>query len=366
MFVITNRKIVKGSSLNQFGKTTNAKGGKELRLFDVSKKGDTWDVKLRTDKLTKEIVKRLKRKYDLDIDINQSWYASLQVACELFDQARKEEKSILFFVHGYNNDMENVLDAALEIEKEHGVIVVPISWPANGGGMISGTAAYLSDKSDARLSAEAVNYVISKIAFFHQLLSDAAIKRANSRVVSAHLDNPEKNAQVYAQEIAESCKVRLSLLCHSMGSYVFKHTFKPSESASRKLVFDNVCLVAADTNSHDHASWVGQIDTRNRIYIVINEDDMALKASRIKPGREQKARLGHYVKNLRCDSAVYIDLTQAEHIGNEHTYFKGDALKNVLVKALFTRMFSGDIAERELPYFVQDNTYRIRQGWLKS
>tara|TARA_R110000868_G_scaffold395610_1_gene667410 strand:+ start:252 stop:551 length:300 start_codon:yes stop_codon:yes gene_type:complete len=86
------------------------------------------------------------------------------------------------------------------------------------------------------------------------------------------------------------------------------------------------------------------------------------RPSRIKPGKEQKARLGNYLKNLRCDSAVYIDLTQAEHIGSEHTYFKGDALENVLVKTLFTNMFSGDVAERELPYFVLDNAYRTRRS----
>ena len=360
MLVITNRSIEDAKGLKQFGKTPNAKGPKELRLFDVVKEGNKWNVRVRDDRLDAEAVKNLKRKYKLNIDVKQPWYASLQAACELFEKARTESKPVLFFIHGYNNDMEDVMKAAYEIQDKHDVIVVPISWPANGGGAISGTAAYLSDKSDARISAEAIDYALSKIAFFHRLLSEAAIERVKEKVLAKHPDNPEKAAFEYSEKIAELCSVRISLLCHSMGNYVFKKALATSEAASAHLIFDNVCLVAADTNSHDHADWVSKVDVRNRLYVVINENDSALKASRIKPGKEQKARLGHYIKNLNCASATYVDLSDVEHMGSEHTYFKGDALRNTRVKTLFSSMFGGHSVENTLDYLAHNNTFRIR------
>ena len=89
------------------------------------------------DNLTQPTLKALKKKYKLDLDISRPWHGSLQVACELFDQARMQKKSILFFIHGYNNDVEDVINTADEIEKLYEVIVVPFTWPANGGGAIS-------------------------------------------------------------------------------------------------------------------------------------------------------------------------------------------------------------------------------------
>ena len=58
-----------------------------------------------------------------------------------------------------------------------------------------------------------------------------------------------------------------------MGNYVLKHTFSTSENSSSLLVFDNVCLVAADANNENHSAWVGKLDVRKRIYVVINEND---------------------------------------------------------------------------------------------
>lgn len=362
MLVITNRKIVKGIGLKQFGKGQNEHGAKELRLFDVDETNNGWDVKLRDDVLDKETVKKLKKRHNLNIDVDQKWYQSLQAACDLFTEASKKRKSILFYIHGFNNDMDDVMKAAYEIEHKHEVIVVPISWPANGGGAISGVASYLSDKSDARGSVGALDNVIKKIGYYHKLLSEGAVKSSLQKAESKFKDNTIGAIQYHAETISENCVVKLSLLCHSMGSYVFKKTFGSSDSSTSNLVFDNVCLVSADTNSHDHSDWVSKIDVRNRIYVVINENDSALRVSRIKPGSEQKARLGHYLKNLNCPTATYIDVTDIKHVGSEHTYFKGEAIKNKLLKEMFTSMFQGETVERSMEYFVQSNSFRLKDA----
>lgn len=361
MYLITNRKVNTGKKdLDCFGKDPNPKGPNELRLVRVEKTGQGWQVEVVKDKLTKKEVRELNETYEFDIDTSKDWYGSLKVSCELFGRARKEKKSILFFVHGYNNDVEDVLKAAFEIEKRYNVIVVPFTWPANGGG-IAGTASYLSDKSDARASAEALNRTVGKIQYMHQMLSRMDRERIRETVEAKHPDNPSAAGAEFTRLTEKQCSVAINLLCHSMGNYVFKHTLKTSENATSKLVFDNICLVAADTNNEDHVKWVGQLDVRKRVYVVINEDDFALKASRIKPGKEQKARLGHYLKRLNSPNATYVDLTGAPEMGTEHTYFKGDTVeKNARIKEMFDDMFNGKATEDKLVYRDDINTYRLK------
>jgi len=359
MFVITNRAITKKKDLTAFGKTPNPAGSNELRLMQVTKTNNSWKVKELADQLSPDKVKILNKKFNLGIDVNAPWYGSLEVACELFEQARKEKKSVLFFIHGFNNDVEDVLKAALEIEKLHKVIVVPFTWPANGGGAISGTLSYKSDKSDARASAGALNSAIGKIQQLHLLLTAARKRVLQERADKKYPDNPQAAYSYFVKLMEKDCPVTLNLLCHSMGNYVFKHTLGTSENVTSKLVFDNINLVAADTNNVQHAQWVRRLDVRKRINIVINENDSALKASRIKPGEEQLARLGHYTRQLDSPNAYYIDVTDADHVGSEHTYFKGDAMGNKSLKKLFTDMFNGRSVEQNLTYHADNNSYKF-------
>ncbi len=362
MYLITNRVIKKGKGLSVFGKTPSPFGPNELRAIQVSKKGTGWSAASVDDKLSVEEVERLKSKYHLNIDTSKDWYGSLTVACNLFDQARTQGKSILFFVHGYNNDVGDVLKTAEEIEKLYNVIVVPFTWPANGGGAISGTASYLSDKSDARASSGAINRFVGKISYYHALLTEAALAEIRSKVDAKYHDNanPMAAASLYSELVSKSCVVKINLLCHSMGNYLLKHSLMTSDNATSELVFDNICLVAADTNNENHAHWVQSLDVRKRVYIVINEDDSALKASRIKPGKQQQARLGHYLKKLNSDNAVYIDVTEAEAVDSEHSYFKGSSVnKNTKLKAIFNQMFNGETVEKDLEYISSINCYRL-------
>jgi len=358
MYLITNRAVGNEKDLNAFGKTPNPKGPNELLMVNVESSGNSWKVEQIIDRLPIDAVKALKKKYKLGINIKTPWHGSLKIACELFEQARTEKKSILFFVHGYNNDVEDVLKAANEIESLYNVIVVPFTWPANGGGVISGTASYLSDKSDARASAGALNRTIGKIQQFHLMLTRARKKQNQDAALKKHPDNPNAEAILFTKLMDKDCSVKINLLCHSMGNYVFKHTLSTSENATSKLVFDNICLVAADTNNENHFHWVGKLDVRNRIYVVLNENDSALKASRIKPGEEQKARLGHYIKQLNSPNTHYIDVTNVEHVDSEHTYFKGSSVKkNIKLKTLFSGMFNGKSVEQVLQYHADNDTY---------
>ncbi len=363
MYLITNRALdKKGRGLKIFGKKPNAEGPNELRLVEVNRANKSWQVKEVPDRLTSKVVITLNGKYQLGLDTSKKWPGSLKVACELFEQARTHTKSILFYTHGYNNDVEDVINAAIEIESLYNVIVVPFTWPANGGGAVSGTASYLSDKADARVSAGAMNRAVGKIQQYHRTLTAARRARLHERAAKKHPNNTQEADGYFSQLMEKDCAVSLNLLCHSMGNYVLKNTFKNSGNATSKLVFDNVCLAAADTNNKNHAEWVEKIDVRNRLNIIINEKDSALMASRIKPGDEQLARLGHYTKKLNSSNAHYIDITGADHVGSEHTYFKGDAVeKNAALKQLFHEIFNGRSVEGMLDYRADNNAYRLFQ-----
>ncbi len=362
MYVITNREIIKkAKGLKKFGKKPNAEGPNELRLMSVTRTSRSWQVKEIVDRLSKATVTTLKKDYLLDIDASEPWYGSLKVACDLYDQARREKKSLLFFVHGYNNDVEDVMRAALAIEQLYNVIVVPFTWPANGGGKLSGAAAYLSDKADARTSANAMNRAVGKIQYYHHLLTRRRSAELRRRADKKFPDNPQQANAWFSRLLEKDCQVRLSLFCHSMGNYVFKNTLKTSDNVTSHLVFDNICLVAADTNNANHAQWVNQLDVRKRVYIVINENDFALRFSRMKPGAEQRVRLGHYTRKLNSPNACYIDVTDVSHVGNEHTYFKGDAVdKNAQLKWLFNGMINGEAVEDELDYHADKNLYVMK------
>ena len=361
MYVVTNRRLIEtATGLDVFDKVPNPKGPNELRLVKVVKAGAGFKTNLQDDKLAKAQVATLKKRFQLNIDETVPWYASLRIACELNVLARKKNKHLLLYVHGYNNDMPDVIGTCMALEQLYNIIVVPYSWPANGGGA-AGTAAYLSDKRDARASADALNRTIEKLGFYHDLLTAARRDTLKAKASQKHPNNPQACQEYYAELLDADCKVTVNLLCHSMGNYLLKYALMPGAAASRKLVFDNIGLVAADANNKEHEHWVDALQPRNRLYVVMNEDDFALKWSRRKPGDEQLARLGHYLKNLVARSAYYVNVTNASWVKNAHTYFTGTPVqKNADLKQLFQRIVEGDTAEDLMRYHPEANYYVLK------
>jgi esterase/lipase superfamily enzyme len=361
MFVITNRKVNENETgLDAFGKRPNPEGPKELRMVEVTGTGKgPYTVKVLKDQLTPAEVAQLIETYKLDIDPAKPWFASLQVACKVFARTQKKKKQLLLYVHGYNNDMQDVMKTANQLEKSYDVTVVPFSWPANGGGKVSGAAAYLSDKDDARVSATALHRAVEKVQFYHQLLTEKTRKDCLDEAHETYKDNREQAYAHYTELMEKQCNTTLNLLCHSMGNYVLKYASKPSNSSLRKLVFDNIGLVAADANNPGHEQWVQNLPSRNRLYVVINENDGALRWSRRKPGDEQKERLGHHLRNLNANNAYYVDVTRNRGVGSGHSYFKGETIKNnSTLKKVFRRVFEGGNAEQLLKYHADINVYR--------
>ncbi len=359
MFFITNRQIdTSKHGYEKFTKHPNAKGPNELQAVEITGV-TTPKFKLLKDQLSVTEVKRFKNKFNLDIDEHSPHYASLTVACRVFEQARKSCKNVLLYVHGYNNDIKDVYSTAREIERLYDVIVVTFTWPANGGGALSGTLSYLADKRDARASQDALNRCIDLVGKYHALLTMAARSDLEERASKRFISNPTKQREYLSELIKKDCDLSVSLLCHSMGNYVFKYALTSSLAESRKLIFDNIILVAADANNEFHREWVEKLQVRNSIYITINENDYALSWSRRKPGEQQKARLGHYLKKLDANNTTYVDFTREKAVNNSHSYFdKNTVGNNKGALRFFKKVFSGDDVTPYLEFLPHNNTYR--------
>jgi esterase/lipase superfamily enzyme len=311
MILVTNRNIIQGKKVEKcFGDTFNAKGSDELRLAEVTRTKKKWKMVLAQEG-------------------NGGTLPSERIFLDLQKKMRRKKRNCIFFVHGFNNDLEDVLTRCHEFEKNFDVEVIAFTWPANGGSLLRGTTSYKSDKRDAKLSVNALDRCLEKL--------------------HSYLIKHEETA----------CNQSFNLVLHSMGNYLKKSLMDSSVYQRDKLIFDNIIMAAADVNNDGHAEWVDQIAHRKRVYITINENDSALLASRMKFGDQQLARLGHYTQNLNSKNAVYLDFTDAKRVGSSHSYFEGNPLKNTHIKKAFRSMFNGEKVERAFKYEPHSRVYLI-------
>ncbi|MDE8741009.1 alpha/beta hydrolase [Pectobacterium polaris] len=359
MFIVTNREVKPSASgLKKLGHTPNPKGSNELRLVEANRSNGTWNINILPDVLTAP----MKKEIGLE-NSNRKLHASDYVARIVIERVQKNKKNVLFFVHGYNNDVGDVLDRAERLEKLYNVEVIVFSWPAHGGGIV-GVASYLSDKRDARSSAGALDRCIGRMAdLFTELTKEQQEEIKN--IVDAKFKsgmNLEKRNALLVELQEKKCPFSMNMIVHSMGAYVYEYALIPSSSDAGKLLFDNVLLVAPDTNNLDHEKWVDKIPCRKSLYITINENDKALKFSRAKIGDEQLPRLGHYRHNLVSKQANYIDFTDYTKIGNEHAYFEGDPVEDHAspVYIFFSKILNGESAYDVLSFDNGVGAYRFK------
>ena len=134
MYLVTNRVINRndGPALDVFGDHPNTRGPNELRIAKITRKKNKWHADVLEDELSRQEAKELIDTFDLPLDPEKKHYIDLSMACKLAAQARKGKQSILFFVHGYNNDVEDVLALTgqrflppREVVGEHGPVDQP-------------------------------------------------------------------------------------------------------------------------------------------------------------------------------------------------------------------------------------------------
>jgi esterase/lipase superfamily enzyme len=343
----------------------NPNGPAELRVVEVNRRGGRWQVRVLPDEITdamRDEVGVPAAEPDPKTGEVQPVFASRYAFERLVTKVRdaRSPKNVVFFVHGFNNTMEDVATRCDGLAKAFGVEVVAFSWPANGGG-IKGVASYLSDKRDAQASVVAFDRALDKARDLVHRLRQQAIERIIAESPPRLVENGERFRQRLTAAAERDCPVRVTLMLHSMGNYLLERTLKSTALRGHLPLFDNIVMCAADVNNPSHASWVDQLQARNRLYITINEDDSALRASRLKGGDEQEARLGHWTRNLSSTQAAYVDFTNAKSVGSEHAYFEGTALDNPKVRKFFASALQGQRAEQAaaLEYDAARNLYRV-------
>jgi len=316
---VTNREIDEGNNpIYKFGNSANPKGISELRLAKASKADDQWNVEVIPEKrsFAPETTDRLRPSFRL--------FTELQANME------RTGRNCVFFVHGYNTNFKSALETANNIETRYDVEVILFSWPSRGGGEgeksigkdFLGTASYKRDKRIAQESTGALDRCFETLA--------------------RYIKNSECD-----------CGQRFSLVCHSMGNYLLKNLLKHSIYQGETLIFDNIALCAADVNNAGHEAFVDRIAHRRRIYVTINENDFALAWSRRKLGEAQRARLGHYTRNLKSNTAIYVDVTDSRFVGKSHGYFADPKIvdNNDPLSRFFRAIFNGERGERTFPDF---------------
>ena len=364
MYLITNRNIKEntGGLEAVFDEVPNRKGPNELRVAEIGKSGGKWRAEVLEDELGKAELAELVKIYDLPSGPDAHYYRDLEVAHRVVTRANKEKRNILIFVHGYNNDVKDVVERVDKLEKHYGVIVVPFSWPANGGGF-KGLADYKDDKNDAKASVVALDRLVGLIGRNLHIVTQKNLKRFRAQAQAKHPNDAEKAHTLYTRLVEKDCPFTLNLMLHSMGNYLFKQMFKSSISLGSGLVFDNVIMVAADANNLDHATWLERVRFKRRLYVTINENDQALAASRIKSGQDQLARLGHVLYGLNAARAHYVNFTDSAWVGNSHAYFEGNPrAKNDHVHNFFKAAVNGERADKWLRYKADINCYELKNS----
>ena len=360
LYIVTNREIIPDEKgFAQLGSRPNAKGPNELRVVNISRSSSgRYRVQVLPDALDTAAAKQIIDRHHLPLDPGDTHYVSLKVAADITERARRNRTHVLFFVHGFNNNIEDVVQRAFALQDNFGIEVVPFTWPANGGGA-PGVIAYKSDKRDARASTGALDRAMKIMHTHFQMLSESKRAELFEKAEAKHRNDPEARDALYVKLLQKHCPFTFNAMFHSMGNYLLKQMLKSSLCEGNELSFDNVILVAADTNNLGHAAWVDQIRYRNRLYIAINENDFALKASRAKLGSSQLARLGHYLRGLDSKQAHYINFTGAAWVKSSHAYFAEPAEKNQKVGEFFQKAFSGEVAEDSLHYRPEGNWFDL-------
>jgi hypothetical protein len=369
MFIVTNREVDESrTDVEALKSSPNGRGPNELRLAEATRTGRTWRLRLLPNEITDAMAREVGLAPEIDPQTNQPKpiFASRYVARKVLARVNPgmvgggaKGRNLVFFVHGFNNDVKAVLDRAEQLETNYGVEVVAFTWPANGGG-VHGVVSYKSDKRDALASTGALDRCFGRMHEYLQEIHDEHVRRVEQEATRRFPNDAEKWDRFFSTQAERRCPFGVTMMLHSMGNYLFKHLLQSSAYRGNLLIFDNVVLAAADTNNEAHPEWVDRIQCRGRIFITINEQDGALLASRMKMGEQQKARLGHYPYQLTSQRAVYVDVTNEAHVGDSHAYFEGSALQNERIRRFFDEAFNGAFAEQRLHYDVARNMYRFR------
>jgi esterase/lipase superfamily enzyme len=271
-----------------------------------------------------DLTNTAKKALDFRSNSSTKWFLSLKKEME-------QSKDVLIFIHGYNVSWEEAVGSALSLQlminrnkkpEQKEIIIVLFSWPSDGS--IMPFAAYKSDRSDARDSAQAVGRGFLKLRDFIGKL------QLNS-------DKTE----------FKPCGQKIHLLCHSMGNYVLQNALKKligySDGSRMSRIFDNIFLCAADVDDDvlEKDNKMEKVhELCNRLTIYYNNEDIGMYISDYTKGHPQ--RLGHTGlahPQLAHNKIHQVDCTPVVKGIVEHSYYLWGMVNNDIAMTLYSVPF---------------------------
>jgi hypothetical protein len=142
-----------------------------------------------------------------------------------------EHKHVCLFVHGYNNDWASVMEryekvATTLFDGPDGLgECITFDWPSKGN-----LLGYLSDRAEARKTADDLTNVLSELYDWLLLMQRAA-----------------------ASDPENACRARTSLLAHSMGNYALEYAMNQLWTRKNRpllvSLLQEVIMIAADVDN---------------------------------------------------------------------------------------------------------------------
>ena len=123
MFVITNRDVEDSQrGFAKFGDVPNRKGPNELRIVEATKSGNRWRIDVLPDLCTD------KMKSDAGIGDQGDVFCSEYVSRKIRAAVQENKRHVLLYVHGFNNDMKDVLEQTDRLRQLYRMEVVAKYW----------------------------------------------------------------------------------------------------------------------------------------------------------------------------------------------------------------------------------------------
>ena len=263
IIVFSNRKVnPTETNENVFGNEVNPLGIDRLRMaiatYDTSSK--EWSLKLQADvdplsadslpckQLFAEVVRRIdpKRKLSKKERLAKEW---------------------VYFVHGHNKNMRDLLNECHEYEKNFHVNVLAFAWPSNPGGSI--LEEFKQSKENAIQSERALSQSL-------KILKELIAEIPGDTVV-------------------------LTLMAHSLGNLVLKQWVESGNHRESSGLFKNIIFHQAAVEAKDHAKWIDLLEG-SRIYITLNKQRQCIDRSGFTRGLGGNAARSSRSR-FKCDEA---------------------------------------------------------------
>jgi esterase/lipase superfamily enzyme len=245
-----------------------------------------------------------------------------------------EQKHVCLFVHGYNNDWDEVMARYEKVATQlfdgpDGLgECVTFDWPSKGN-----LLAYLSDRAEARQTADDLTNVLSEMYDWLLTMQKLAVK-----------------------DPANACKARTSILAHSMGNYALEYAMNSLWTRKNRpllvSMLQEVIMVAADVDNDlfgsgeqvNHGDGEGLANMSYRITaLYTGRDDVLGGSAGLKHfGKRRLGRSGLDRSYPVPDNVWDVDCTtilpKVNGISTHGEYFEPEAVK---VYALMREILQG-------------------------